>query len=72
MTTYQSLFRSRRVGQGGVLSPFLLNLVIDWVPNNANGNTNFDKQLDARIVDLKYSDNVFFVVDNREDAQTLR
>ena len=59
------------VRQGGVLSPFLFNILIDRILNVATDNTNLGIRLETSITDLDYADDICLPEDNPDDAQNL-
>ena len=59
------------VRQGVVLSPFLVNLLIDWVMNCATDGTNNGITQETVISNLDYADDICLLEDNADDAQSL-
>ena len=60
------------VGQGSILSPFLFNIVIDWIMEQALENENVGVALDdMTIADLDFADDICLLDDNGTDAQRL-
>ena len=59
------------VRQGGVLSSFLFNILIDCTLNVATGKTNVGIRLENSINDLDYADDICLLEDNPGDAQIL-
>ena len=58
------------VRQGGVLSPFFINILIDWTLNVAT-DTNLGIRMETSITDLDYADDICLLEHNPDDAQIL-
>ena len=60
------------VRQGSILAPFLFNLAIDWIMEEALRNDNVGVSLDDTIIaDLDFADDICLMDDNGNDAQRL-
>ena len=60
------------VRQGSILSPFLFNLIIDWIMRSATSDGQHGLALDDMVVtDLDFADDICLLEDNISDAQLL-
>ena len=60
------------VHQGSILDPFLFNLVVHWVSENALQGQNIGVTLDDMVIaELVFADDICLTEDNPEDAQKL-
>ena len=59
------------VRRGGVLSPFLFNILIYWTLKVVTDQTNLGIQMESNITDLDYAVDICLLEDNPDDAQIL-
>ena len=58
------------VRQGSILAPFLFNLVVDWVSENASQDQKLGVTMDDKVItNLASTDHICLTEDNPEDAQ---